>query len=124
MKMVTVILSVLLLIGCKSQEIIPDTKIVYVNKPIPYSPVPPVVPMCTFYVDTLTADDLVDYSKVARAYKLDMTCLRSTDTTLRQIIQKYDEISKHNGETEALIQSFKEQYDTPSSIETINTQPK
>jgi hypothetical protein len=99
MKLTLVSLLIVSLSGC---TLLP-TKIVYVDKPIPYCPAPAEVPACTNYVDQLQPSDITEPGKVAQAYKLDMTCYRTNDKTLRHIIGGYVEISKQNGSVDQML---------------------
>lgn len=105
------LIGVLALTGCAGNPFVPEAKIVKVDKPIPFCPVPPIVPHCTNYVDTLTPEDVKDPGKVAQAYKLDMTCYRANDKTFRQILSGYEDVSRINHEVEVLFDGLGETYE-------------
>lgn len=91
--------------GCAERQI----KLVEVDKPIPMCPKPPVVPVCNFLVDQLTAADLKDPGKVGEAYKYDMTCLRTVDRINKLINQEYLKTSQNfDAVNEEISKSFKE----------------
>lgn len=106
------IIAALFLAGCG----VTPVKTVEVSKPIPYCPAPPEVVKCTFYVDQLTSADLTDPGKVAQAYKLDMTCLRANDLTLRKIIAAYQDISVKAEDVEKMLQEAGVEYTKASDL--------
>lgn len=110
MKTLLAVLSVVILAGCAT-PLVPETKVVQVDKPIPFCPAPPTVTQCTNYVDALTPDDIKDPGKVAQAYKLDMACYRANDRVLRQILERYTDVSKLNSEVEKLFIDYGKAYE-------------
>lgn len=110
MKAVIALISVVLLAGCAT-PLVPETRIVRVNTPIPFCPAPPTVARCTNYVDALTPEDAKDPGKVAQAYKLDMACYRANDRVLRQILERYTDVSKLNTEVQQLFIDYGNAYE-------------
>lgn len=98
---ITTLISVALLAGCAT-PLVPETRIVRVNTPIPFCPAPPTVARCTNYVDALTPEDAKNPGKVAQAYKLDMACYRANDRVFRQILERYADVSKLNTEVQQM----------------------
>lgn len=111
MKYLACITALLLVAGCSTNPLVPDTKIVKINKPVPYAPPPPDVPVCVDYVATLTPADNKDYGKVAQSYVLTYKCLKETDKTHRQILENYKVISNQAGKVQEMIDSVDTQYE-------------
>ncbi len=112
MKFVTMLLAVVLLAGCRTNPVVPEVKVVKINRPVPYSPAPPAVPQCTNYTAALTPADSKDPGKVAQAYVLDLTCYRANDLTFRQILQHYNAISDQTQTVQQMIDAVGTQYDS------------
>lgn len=108
-----IICSLLVLVaGCATtRQTIPQTKVVTIDKPIPFCPAPIDVAACSNYVDSLTEADHKDPGKVAQAYKLDMTCLRITDKILRRILTGYKDTSAMNKDVTRLFNEYGSQYE-------------
>lgn len=111
MKYLACIAAALLITGCSTNPLVPDTKVVKIDKPVPYAPPPPDVPPCTDYVVTLTPADNKDPGKVAQAYVLDLTCYKANDKTFRQILQNYKVISGQAEKVQQMIDSVDHQYE-------------
>lgn len=93
-----------LLSGCATKVIV-QKEIVTVDKPVPFIPVPPVVPRCELMVDKLVPEDKETPGKVGQAYKYDTMCLRMRSQIQDQILEQYtkssvnfDEINKQISE--------------------------
>jgi len=119
----TLLISMLLLVGCSSNPFVPEKQIVKIDKPIPYCPAPPKVVECQNYVDALTDEDRADPGKVAQAYKMDMMCYRANAKTLREILQRYEDTSLLLKDVEAMYDSLGQQYDTLLSPSPTPQQP-
>lgn len=98
-KLLVILAAVFALTACSPLPVKKD--IVYVDKPIPYVPKPPDVPVFDSHVDLLTLDDAKDPGKVGQAYKYDMTQLRSLQKIYQMILDQYrassqnfDEVNK------------------------------
>ena len=78
----------LFLIGCASTTP-PLMEIVYVDRPIFASPLPPELPVFDSMVDKLTPDDYTNPGKVGQAYKHDMLILRAINSQCRETFIEY-----------------------------------
>lgn len=87
-KLLVAAMVALALSGCAFNEP-PKQQIIYVNKPVPYIPPPPVVPKFESQVDKLTDDDAKDPGKVGQAYKYDVIALRKLVSIYDAILAQY-----------------------------------
>jgi hypothetical protein len=111
MKNMFLIMVLMALSACASNSLNTKKDVVLVDKPLPYCPAPPQVNECVSMVDALTPADANDPGKVAQAYKYDMMCYRSSNKTLRQVLQQYENVSKNNSAIELLYKNLKQHYD-------------
>jgi hypothetical protein len=121
-----IICSLLVLVaGCATtaRQPVQQTKVVTIDKPIPFCPAPIDVAACSNYVDNLTDADLKDPGKVVQAYKLDMTCLRITDKILRRILAGYKDTSAMNKDVTRLFNEYGSQYEKALSTVVPLTEP-
>lgn len=113
MKNILIALALVAITGCATT--VPSVKTVTVNRPVPYVPTPPNVPVCTNYIDTLTQADIKDPGKVVQAYKLDMSCYRANDVTFRKIIEEYRRVSENNADVKVLLDDMIKEYESALS---------
>lgn len=105
MKLIAAICAAVLLSGCVPPAVI-KTEIVTVNKPIPFIPKPPDVPVIEYEVDKLTFADLVNPGRVGQAYVHDMTFLRKRIEIDDMIFEQYRAGSVQFEEIEKRIQEM------------------
>lgn len=94
-----------LLLGCSTPQ---PTKqeIVYVDRPIPVIPPPPVVPIIPLETATLTASDAATPGVVGRAYVRDLIVLKTLNEILRDIVEQYRTSSTNFEEIEKRIKQL------------------
>ena len=97
-----VLFGLTVLAGCQNQ-IQPQVKIVTVDKPIPFCPPPPDIPVCTNYVANLTIADSKDPGKVAQSYVADLACYKANDVSFRQALQHYGDIAKQATQVQLML---------------------
>ena len=90
MKMIlaTLVLAAVLA-GCATDRVVIQKELVTVDKPVPFIPKPPDVPIFVSKVDLLTPTDISDPGKVGMAYKYDMLALRSLIKVYQMILSQY-----------------------------------
>lgn len=123
MKLLTVVCAAVMLVGCA--EPIIKTEIVTVNKPVPFIPKPPDVPMVEYQVDKLTFEDMASPGKVGQAYVHDMTFLRKRVEIDDMILEQYQAGSVNFDEIEAKIEELYSDLQKPTNTNVkISVDPK
>lgn len=118
MKYLAFIVAALLLSACQHNPLVPDVKVVYVDKPIPFCPAPPQIPECIKYTDALTSADAKDPGKVAQLTKLELACLRAEAVSLRQTVRSYKDVSSMAAEVKRSLDEATTQLTPPAQPDT------
>lgn len=93
---IVLILLLIFITGCSflpKKEPVVET--VYVDKMVPFCPVPPTLPEYDYLVDSLVDEDINNPGKVGVAYKRDMYLLRKVIRIQREIINEYRNTSQN-----------------------------
>lgn len=93
MAKISILIIILLLIGCSSNPIV-ESKIQYVNKPILYCPEPPTVEKPILLIDNLSENDKNNPGLVAKTYKATIKQLTNYIEQLELILGQYIKTSK------------------------------
>lgn len=108
------VVTVLFVSGCANTSDVVKKEIVYVDKPLPFCPAPPLFPVVEFKVDLLTDADVKDPGKVGQAYKHDMLYLRELKKIQDMVMEQYRKTSQN---FEAVQAEIKKLYETTATVD-------
>lgn len=98
------------IVGCAGTTPVVSKSVITVDKPIPFCPAPPDIPLCPRYVDALSSADATTPGKVVQFINIDLTCLRINEMRYREVLSNYRDLSNMNSSVSTLFDSYGTQY--------------